>query len=143
MRLATELAAARSTVRVVQADARTCADADGPLADRRESVAVVSMNPPYVPSGARVRDPEARDHDPALALYGGPDGLDIVRGAVDTAARLLRPGGFVVIEHSDEQGESAEEGVPALLRADPRWRDVVDHLDLARRPRFTTATRSA
>ncbi|MFZ8926373.1 MAG: peptide chain release factor N(5)-glutamine methyltransferase, partial [Candidatus Nanopelagicales bacterium] len=99
-------------------------------------------NPPYVPSGANVRDPEGRDHDPALALYGGDDGLDVIRGAIDTAALLLQPGGLVVIEHSDEQGGEAEAGVPALLLADGRWRDVTDHRDLARKPRFSTATRA-
>lgn len=136
-----EIEAAGSRVEVVQADARTCAADGGPLALLRGSIAVVTMNPPYVPSGASVRDPEVRDHDPALALYGGLDGLDIIRGAVDTAAALLQPGGLVVIEHSDEQGDEAEEGVPAVLAEDGRWRDIVDHRDLARKPRFTTATR--
>jgi release factor glutamine methyltransferase len=89
-----------------------------------------------------VRDPEVRDHDPALALYGGADGLEVIRGALDTAALLLQPGGLLVIEHSDEQGDEADEGVPALLAADGRWRDVADHRDLARKPRFTTATRA-
>ena len=72
----------------------------------------------------------------------GDDGLDVIRGAIDTAALLLQPGGLVVIEHSDEQGGEAEAGVPALLLADGRWRDVIDHRDLARKPRFTTATRA-
>ncbi len=133
---------AGSRVDVVQADARTCAGDGGPLAGLRAKAAVVTMNPPYVPSGARVRDPEVRDHDPALALYGGVDGLDVIRGAIGTAGALLQPGGLLVIEHSDEQGDEAEEGVPALLLADGRWRDVADHRDLARKPRFTTATRA-
>lgn len=137
-----EIEASGSRVEVVQADARTCAGEGGPLALLRGTVAVVTMNPPYVPSGARVRDPEVRDHDPALALYGGVDGLDVIRGAIGTAADLLQPGGLLVIEHSDEQGDEAEEGVPALLLADGRWRDVADHRDLARKPRFTTATRA-
>jgi release factor glutamine methyltransferase len=136
------IAAAGSRVTIVEADARDCAHAGHPLAGLRGRVAVVTMNPPYVPSGAVVRDPEVRDHDPARALYGGPDGLDVIRGAIATAAQLLQPGGLVVIEHSDEQGDEAEEGVPALLVADGRWRDVVDHRDLARKPRFTTATRA-
>lgn len=142
-RLAADVAEAGSRVRVVQADARTCADEGEPLAGLVGTVAVVTMNPPYVPVGAEVRDPEVRAHDPALALYGGPDGLSIIRGAVETAARLLQPGGLVAIEHSDEQGEGVEDGVPALLREDPRWREVVDHLDLNRRPRYTTAIRTA
>ena len=137
-----EVTAAGSQVDIVQADARTCAADGGPLASLRASVAVVTINPPYVPSGASVRDPEVRDHDPALALNGGDEGLEVIRGALDTAALLLQPGGLLVIEHSDEQGDEAEEGVPALLSADGRWRDVADHRDLARKPRFTTATRA-
>lgn len=141
-RQADVLTEVQSRVHVVEADARDCANDGGPLAGLRGTVSVVTMNPPYVPDDAEVRDPEVRDHDPALALYGGRDGLDIVRGAVDTAAHLLRAGGFVAIEHSDEQGEGAEDGVPALLREDDRWRDVQDHLDLNRRARYTTAIRT-
>ena len=76
-------------------------------------VDVVVCNPPYIPDDAVPRDPEVVDHDPALALWGGPDGLDVVRVVERTAARLLRPGGLVVIEHADVQGET----VPALLGA--------------------------
>jgi release factor glutamine methyltransferase len=137
------LAEVGSRVEVIEADARTCADVGGPLAHLVDSVCVVTMNPPYVPEGANVRDPEVRDHDPAVALYGGADGLEVTRGAIDTAARLLRARGLVVIEHSDEQGDETEEGVPALLRADPRWCEIKDHRDLARKPRFTTALRSS
>jgi len=143
-RYADAVSGRRSSVRVVEADATRCAAPGAPLADLAGTAAVVVMNPPYVPDGAVVRDPEVREHDPARALYGGPDGLRVIRGAVDSAAVLLRPGGQVVIEHSDDQGDKAgDDGVPGLLRNDSRWRDVTDHLDLARRPRFTTATRTA
>lgn len=142
-RYAGAVATRSGSVRIVEADATRCAGVGGQLAELAGAAAVVVMNPPYVPEGAVVRDPEVRDHDPARALYGGPDGLRVIRGAIDTAAILLRAGGQVVIEHSDEQGESAgESGVPGVLRMDSRWRDVTDHLDLARRPRFTTATRA-
>ena len=130
-----------SHVEVVEADARTCAREGSPLAGLVADIAVVTMNPPYVPEGARVRDPEVRDFDPAIALYGGPDGMDVIRGGIDSAAHLLRPGGLVVIEHADEQGDEAEEGVPVLLTADGRWVEISDHRDLARKPRFTTARR--
>lgn len=141
-RLREDLTVAGSRVTVVEADARDCADEGQALAGLHGAISVVTMNPPYVPDGANVRDPEVREHDPALALYGGPDGLDVIRKAIVTAARLLRPGGLVVIEHSDEQGDEAEEGVPSLLTDDPRWIDVADHRDLARKPRFTTAVRT-
>jgi release factor glutamine methyltransferase len=101
------------------------------------TVDVVVSNPPYVPEGARVPR-EVADHDPPLALWGGPDGLDVVRGLLVTAARLLRPGGWLGIEHADAQGES----LPALVRRHGAFTDVEDHPDLAGRPRFTTARRS-
>lgn len=100
------------------------------------SVDLIVSNPPYVPDGARVPR-EVADHDPPLALWGGPDGLDVVRGLLATAARLLRPEGWLGIEHADQQGTS----LPALVRAHGGFTDVEDHPDLAGRPRFTTARR--
>jgi release factor glutamine methyltransferase len=110
----------------------------GLLRDLDGSVDVVVSNPPYVPEGARVPR-EVADHDPPLALWGGPDGLDVVRGLLVTAARLLAPGGWLGIEHADQQGSS----LPALVRAHGAFTDVEDHLDLSGRPRFTTARRAA
>jgi release factor glutamine methyltransferase len=99
-------------------------------------VEVVVSNPPYVPDGAVVPR-EVADHDPPLALWGGPDGLDVVRGMLSVAERLLRPGGHLGIEHADQQGTA----LPALVRAHGGFTDVEDHVDLAGRPRFTTARR--
>ena len=60
-------------------------------------------------------DPEVRDHDPDVALYGGSaDGLRIPLEVAARAARLLRPGGVLLMEHADVQGRS----LPAALRAD-------------------------
>jgi release factor glutamine methyltransferase len=101
------------------------------------TVDLVVSNPPYVPDGARVPR-EVADHDPPLALWGGPDGLDVVRGLLVTAARLLRPGGWLGVEHADQQGSA----LPALVRATGGWADVADHPDLTGRPRFTTAHRA-
>lgn len=99
-------------------------------------VDVVVCNPPYVPLDAwESVAVEARDHDPGLALFSGPDGLDAIRVVEQVAARLLRPGGVVGVEHADVQGEA----VPGVLAATGRWQQVVDHADLAGRPRFTTA----
>jgi release factor glutamine methyltransferase len=111
-------------------DARLLRELDG-------TVDVVVSNPPYVPDGARVPR-EVADHDPPLALWGGPDGLDVVRGLLATAARLLRPGGWLGIEHADQQGGA----LPALVRGYGGFTAVEDHPDLAGRPRFTTAERS-
>lgn len=99
-------------------------------------VDVVVVNPPYIPLDAwESVAPEARDHDPQLALWSGDDGLDAMRVVESVAWRLLRPGGAVGAEHADAQGESA----PAVFTA--RWAEVRDHRDLADRPRFVTARR--
>ncbi|MGZ4459391.1 MAG: peptide chain release factor N(5)-glutamine methyltransferase [Nocardioidaceae bacterium] len=106
------------------------------FADLDGTVDVVLCNPPYIPLEAfESVAAEARDHDPALALWSGGDGLDAMRVLERTAARLLRPGGVVGAEHADVQGESA----PAVFASAGRWSDVRDHRDLAGRPRFTTA----
>lgn len=99
-------------------------------------VDLVLCNPPYVPEGTPV-PPEVRDHDPAGAVFAGRDGLGVVRPVVACAARLLRPGGGLAIEHDDTHGGS----VPALLSARRVLGDVEGHADLAGRPRFATARR--
>lgn len=99
-------------------------------------VSVVVSNPPYIPSAAVPRDPEVRNFDPELALYGGEDGLEIVRQVSATARRLLHPGGALLIEHGELQGQEIRE----LLTADG-WRGAVTHTDLTLRDRFTTATK--
>lgn len=100
------------------------------------SVDVVVCNPPYIPLDAwESVAPEARDHDPHLALFSGPDGLDAIRVLEQRAAALLRPGGVLGFEHADAQGDAG----PAVLAATGRWSRVRDHHDLAGRARFTTA----
>lgn len=103
------------------------------------AVDVVVSNPPYIPLGAAVRDPEVAAHDPAPALWSGPDGLAAIRVVARVAAGLLRPGGVVVVEHADRQGESA----PAVLAESGHFTDVRDHRDLAGRDRYLTATRAS
>ncbi|HEX6875910.1 MAG TPA: peptide chain release factor N(5)-glutamine methyltransferase [Nocardioidaceae bacterium] len=99
-------------------------------------VDVVLCNPPYIPLEAYESVAvEARDHDPALALWSGPDGLEAIRVLERVAARLLRLGGVVGAEHADVQGGSA----PAVFAGSGRWSDVRDNPDLAGRPRFVTA----
>lgn len=121
---------AAANLRLVFAD---LADA---LPELDGTVDVVVSNPPYIPLGAVPRDPEVRLHDPEHALYGGPDGLDVVR-AVSTRARgLLRPGGTLVLEHGDEQGPVIRE----LLAADG-WHATTTSPDLLGRDRTTSATR--
>ena len=100
------------------------------------AVDVVISNPPYIPVGAIPRDPEVRLFDPEIALYGGEDGLDIVRQVSTTALRLLRRGGTLVLEHGEVQSAAIAE----LLRADG-WTAVAHHRDLLGRDRATTALR--
>jgi release factor glutamine methyltransferase len=102
------------------------------------TVDVVVANPPYIPLDAwESVDPEVRDHDPAIALWAHGDGLLVVRQVERTAARLLRSGGVVAVEHADAQAESA----PAVFATTGAWHEVRDHPDLAGRSRFVTATR--
>lgn len=149
MAVAQEVAGAR--VHAVEADpaayewaARNCAgttvqlrlgDMATAFGELDGTVDVVVSNPPYIPVGAVVRDPEVASHDPARALWSGEDGLDAVRVVEQVAARLLGPGGAVVVEHADLQGTAA----PAVFTATGRWTDVRDHRDLAGRDRYLTA----
>jgi release factor glutamine methyltransferase len=97
---------------------------------------VVVSNPPYIPVDMVPIDPEVHLFDPSLALYGGVDGLDVIRQVSITAKRLLREGGFLVIEHADSQSSQVCE----LLLADG-WQQVTAHQDLTGRNRSVSAIR--
>ena len=113
-------------------------DAITAFGDLEGAVDVVVSNPPYIPTGAVPVDPEVRDHDPRLALYGGSaDGLAIPRLVAARAAHLLRPGGVLVMEHADTQGET----LPAALTTAGDWTGIEDLRDLTGRPRATVARR--
>jgi release factor glutamine methyltransferase len=99
-------------------------------------VDVLVSNPPYIPDDMIPIYPEVHLHDPSMALYGGSDGLDLVRKVELAAKRLLRKGGALVIEHADMQGESIRQLILSL-----GWRQCVTHKDLAGRDRATTAIR--
>ena len=122
--------------------ARNARIVEGDLADGVPewdgTVDVVVSNPPYVPDGMVPRDVEVQRFDPALALYGGPDGLDPMRAVVRVASRLLRPGGLLAVEHGESQGAE----VRALLPADA-WSGAATHPDLTGRDRVTTARSGA
>ncbi|WP_435121542.1 peptide chain release factor N(5)-glutamine methyltransferase [Micromonospora tulbaghiae] len=108
------------------------------LADLAGRVDVLLCNPPYVPRSVTV-PPEVAGHDPDEAVFGGTDGLDVIRPVVGRAAVLLRPGGAIGIEHDDTHAAA----VPALLREDGRYDRVAEHPDLAGRPRWASASRRA
>ena len=113
-------------VRIVESD----------VVDALEGVTcdVVIANPPYVPDSQELpRD--IAEHEPPIALFGGPTGLDIPGRFIDTAARLLKSGGFFALEHTEDQGSA----IASLL--EENFADIVLHRDLTQRPRFTTAIR--
>ena len=125
---------AGSAVVLHRGDARTA------LRELDGTVDVVVSNPPYVPPGAVPVDPEVAEHDPAVALYGlGPDGLEVPRGVVRAAARLLRAGGLLVVEHAEVQAAAAR----AMVDATGAFDAAVTREDLTGRPRMVVARRSA
>ena len=101
------------------------------------SVDVVISNPPYIPTWAIPRDIEVQLHDPDLALYGGEDGMDIMKVVSQRALQLLKPGGFLVVEHAESQAKI----VADLFQADG-WRQIRCHQDLTARDRTTTAVKA-
>jgi len=100
------------------------------------AVDLVVSNPPYIPLGATVA-PEVAEYDPPSALWSGPDGLDAMRSVQRVAARLLRPGGLLAVEHGAPQGDEVRQ----LFAAAGGWQHIVQHQDLAGRDRFVTAVR--
>ena len=113
-------------VRILESDVSTALD--GVKCD------VVIANPPYIPDGQEL-PADVRNHEPAIALFGGVDGMKVPRLFIAASARLLKPGGFLAIEHHEEQGDE----IAAVLNLD--FQDILLHQDLTGRPRFTTAVR--
>jgi release factor glutamine methyltransferase len=109
-------------------------DAADAFQELNGTVQVVVSNPPYIPAAMVPIYPEVALHDPALALYSGDDGLDLIRVISKRALELLVPGGTVALEHADMQSEA----VVQLLLNDG-WREVFDHKDFNGRPRAVTA----
>lgn len=96
---------------------------------------IVIANPPYIPDGQELpRD--VAEHEPAVALFGGRDGMEIPRRFIAAASRLLKPGGFLAIEHHESQGSQIAEALQN------NFQSITLHHDLVGRPRFTTAVRS-
>jgi release factor glutamine methyltransferase len=95
---------------------------------------VVIANPPYIPN-AQELPRDVKEHEPQEALFGGEDGMTTPRLFIGAASRLLKSGGFLAIEHHEEQGLE----IAAVLSVD--FTDILLHKDLTGRPRFTTAVR--
>ena len=109
-----------------------CCDLLSAVRDR--SMRVVASNPPYVPlSDQSVLQREVVAYEPHLALFGGEDGMAIFRGLIDGAARVLEPGGWLLMEVA----YNADRRVRELLM--PPWSDVGVQTDLAGLPRVVSA----
>ncbi|MGX1160487.1 release factor glutamine methyltransferase [Arthrobacter sp. SLBN-100] len=97
---------------------------------------VVVSNPPYIPAEAIPNEPEVALHDPPEALYGGgADGMELPTAAAASAARLLVPGGYFVMEHAEVQAE----WIAAMLGRSGSWTRITTHRDLNGKERATSA----
>jgi release factor glutamine methyltransferase len=95
---------------------------------------LVVSNPPYIPSDdIPGLDPEVRDHDPILALDGGPDGLEAYRQLAPEILRILKPGGVFAVEIGWDQGEAVK-----ALFVDQGFENVIVVKDLGDRHRVVT-----
>jgi len=114
------------SIRIVQGD----------VSDVLEGVKcdVVVANPPYVPDSQPLPK-DVANFEPAIALFGGSDGLELPQRFISAAARLLKTGGLLAIEHTETQGEA----IAKLLSAD--FNQIALHQDLTGRPRWTSAIR--
>jgi release factor glutamine methyltransferase len=95
---------------------------------------VVIANPPYIADESELpRD--VVEHEPAVALFGGRDGMDAPRAFIAAASRLLKAGGLLAIEHNEKQGTL----IAGELASD--LEEIQLHQDLVGRPRWTSAIR--
>jgi release factor glutamine methyltransferase len=106
------------------------------LEELEAGVDLIISNPPYIPDAAVPIDLEVKLHDPAIALYGGQDGLDVIRLISARAWFLLRPGGHLVLEHAHTQAPAIGE-----LLLTQGWQDVVSASDLTGKDRMISAVR--
>jgi release factor glutamine methyltransferase len=90
---------------------------------------LVVANPPYIPEGAELQR-EVASYEPSSALYGGIAGLEEPTRFIDTATRILKAGGMLLMEHHESQGEA----IASILRSD--FTEISNFLDLNDRPRW-------
>lgn len=96
---------------------------------------IVVANPPYVPNTTELPRLVA-DNEPHEALFGGAqDGLDVPRRFIATANRLLKSGGFLILEHFEDQSAALEQQLSS------HYSDISHYTDLNQRPRWITARR--
>jgi release factor glutamine methyltransferase len=99
---------------------------------------LVVSNPPYVAERDRLMlMPDVRDYEPAVALFGGTDGLEVIRALLPAAERGLRPGGWLIMEIG--AGQSAD--VVRLLESSTALELLKIAPDLGGIPRVLVARR--
>jgi release factor glutamine methyltransferase len=106
------------------------------LDELQGSVDIVVSNPPYIPDSAIPIDLEVQLYDPSVALYGGEDGLDVIRQISTRALFLLRSGGYLVLEHANTQAPAIGE-----LLLNQGWQGIQSSQDLAGKNRMISAVR--
>ena len=116
-----------------------CDLASGVSPELMGTFSVLVSNPPYIPTAVLANEvpAEVRDHEPALALDGGPDGLDVFRRLLELAPAALEPGGTLAVELFEGALNQAAE----LARAQGGWSLVEVREDLTHRPRVLVAVR--
>jgi release factor glutamine methyltransferase len=120
------------------ADRVLFAESDGCGEFDPASVDVLVSNPPYIPSHVvDGLEPHIRDHEPRLALDGGPDGLNVYRALLLDAVMVLKPGGGVFFELGDDQGPALRE-----MLDEYGFTEVSIVRDYSGRDRFATGTLS-
>jgi release factor glutamine methyltransferase len=135
------LAVARANLAAIPAEKRGTVefregDLTAPLAGDRVNVLVA--NPPYIALAERAELPATvRDHEPALALFGGADGMTVIDRLIREAADVVVPGGLLVLEIDARRAEVAR----GRAATHGRWSDVHIRPDLTGRERFLVARR--
>jgi release factor glutamine methyltransferase len=109
-------------------------DLDNSLTELDGLVDLVISNPPYIPNDAIPIDLEVQLHEPSMSLYGGVDGLDVIRQISIRAKKLLKSGGLLVLEHADSQSSA----IGKLLLAGG-WLEIEARADLAGKKRMISA----
>ncbi|MFO1408366.1 MAG: peptide chain release factor N(5)-glutamine methyltransferase [Steroidobacteraceae bacterium] len=105
-----------------------------PCAGRRYDL--VAGNPPYIADGDARVAPDVHRHEPQIALYAGPTGLEAIARIVADAPAHLRPGGVLALEHGDRQGPDVRQRLAAA-----GFVDVATYRDLAGLERCTEGRR--
>jgi release factor glutamine methyltransferase len=126
---------AEKRIHFLQSDLSLPLAADGA---NQSAFDLVVSNPPYIPRrDANTLAREVRDHEPAIALYGGEEGSELYAGLIALARRYLKPGGIFV----SELGHVSLPAVQPLLDSSREWTAVGVSNDLAGIPRVIAAER--